>query len=241
MAVRHVLVTGDSHTAALRRGLDQLRAAGWGTPRIELEVIGLGSGRDLAGDFFVDRGTHAEIVHRAYRRRVPLLPRPRAVARKTVHVWSGLFHFPKVWRDVAWTRFRPSSVPGREAPVSRAVVRDTVLDWFGPQLRLIAVLKRSGVPVLALETPRPFRHHPSLRLVRPEVALGLDRICVQTMEARLRADGIPVLRIPGACLDRDGFMHAQWRSENPKDPHHGNADFGALMIRHLCEHLENGR
>lgn len=240
MATRHVLVTGDSHTGALRRGLDQLLASGW-APACELEVIGLGSGADLAPGFFVDRGSHAEIVNPVYRRRIPVLPKPRAVARKTVHVWSGLFHFPKVWRSPGWAQFRPACVRGREAPVSRAVVRTTLLDWFGPQLALVAVIRRAGVPVLALETPRPFRHHPSLRAVRPEVAIGLDRLCLHMMEAELRAMGIPVLRIPGACLDQDGFMHAQWRSENPKDPHHGNAEFGALMLRHLCQYLENGR
>ena len=240
MATTHVLVTGDSHTAALQRGLDQMLASGW-TPGFELDVTGLGSGADLATEFFVDHGSHAEITHEAYRRRIQILPTPRAVARKSVHVWSGLFHFPKVWRAREWSKFRPASVPGREAPVSRAVVRDTLLHWFGQQLALMAVIRRTGVPVLALETPRPFRHHPSLRAVRPEVAIGLDRTCLEMMDAELRALGIPVLRIPPACLDQDGFMQERWRSENPKDPHHGNAEFGALMIRCLCEYLESRR
>lgn len=241
MATTQVMVTGDSHTGALRRGLDLLREQGWSAPGIEIEVVGMGNGADFTSQFFVDRGRHAEIVHPDYRRRVPILPRPRAVARRTVHAWTGLFHFPRVWRAAEWSRFRPATVPGREAPVSRALVRDTVLGWFGPQLALLEVLQRVPVPVLALETPRPFRHHPALRAVRPEVVAGLDRLCLATMAGELEARGIPVLRIPPECIDGEGFMHERWRHENPKDSHHGNAAFGAMMIQRICQYVGDPR
>ena len=231
-------ITGDSHTAALRRGLDHLEAQGGDGVRREIEVVGLGNGARLTERFFRDDGTHATIIDPQYRKQVPALPRPGADPHEVAYGWSGLFHFARVWRRRTWARFRPSFHAGPGLPVSTRLLRTVVLDWLAPQLELLDVLRRVDAHVFVVESPRPFRHHPAFTWLQPEVGIALDRFCHALLRGEVERRGIGLVRIPARCVDADGFMLPEWRSDREGDPHHGNTAFGALMMREVIQYLE---
>lgn len=233
-----VFITGDSHAGAIKRGLATLRGAHGACQDVDVEVVALGNGMHMTAPFFEDLGTRARIVEASYKTRIKELPLPGAVGRQTVYCWCGLFHFAKLWRNGSWIRCRPAFMAGPGIPVSTGLMTAVIRDWFGQQLALIEVLKRSGVKVIAVESPRPFRHHPALRLIRADVVAGVDGFCQGVMLAELRQRKVEVVRIPSACVDSDGFMHSKWRHELPGDRHHGNAMFGALMVERICKQLQ---
>ena len=229
-----IFVTGDSHTASLKRGLQRLEAAGWQAPGVEVTIRGLGNGAHLVKQFFRDTGRCALITEAAFRTQVEELPLPGPEGKDTVYCWSGLFHFAKVWRDLTWATHQLASTRGSGIPVSCGMLRSTILLWFRYQLGLIDVVVKSGGRVMAVESPRPFRHHPAFQRSRPEVIAAVDQFCQEVMLAELAKRSIPLARIPRECLDEEGFMDNRWRSEREADPHHGNEEFGALMLQSIC-------
>lgn len=233
-----IFVTGDSHTAALKRGLLRLEASGWQPAGVEVTIQGLGNGAHLIKRFFRETGRGARIIEPSFCSSVRDLPFPGPEGKATVYCWSGLFHFAKVWRDRTWATHRLATTQGSAIPVSRGMLRSTILLWFRHQLGLIDAVVRGGGVVMAVESPRPFRHHPAFQQSRPETIAAVDRFCQQVMLAELAKRSIPLVRIPRECLDEDGFMDTRWRSEREADPHHGNEEFGALMLRCICRQAQ---
>jgi hypothetical protein len=232
-----VFVTGDSHTGALKRGLMQLERLQRVPAGFQVQVQGMGSGAHMIRPFFRDLGDCAQITEPTFQDHVTQLPLPTPDGLQTVYCWSGLFHFAKVWRDKTWATHRPATIDGVHPPVSTGMLRETILEWFRYQLAVLEVLKRNGCRVLAVESPRPFRHHPALASNPAEVVAAVDRICQDVMLGELQARSIPLVRIPQDWVDDEGFMQPEWRHEKETDPHHASARFGALMIRRICEQL----
>jgi hypothetical protein len=56
----------------------------------------------------------------------------------------------------------------------------------------------------------------------------------------LNREGIPVVSVPDAAFDEDGFMLNSYRHKNPKDKTHGNPEFGLLMMQRLIEYMQQG-
>ena len=235
----HILITGDSHTAAVKRGLNLLESEAAVPPGFEVEVIGLGGGQHMLDPFFEVRDGVAVMTHPTFAKRLPLLPRPGAAERGTVYTWCGLFHFAKAWRDRTWIDFRPCTLAGKGAPVSMGLVAETVLGWARHQLDLVHLVRRTGARVLVMETPRPFRHHWALKHIPAETIIEVDRYLQDLMMSELESRSIEVVRMPAECLDAEGFMNPEWRNEVETDEHHANQAFGALMIRRLCEYLRD--
>ena len=237
MTVAHVLITGDSHTAAVKRGLNLLEAEGGIPEDFEIEVIGLGGGQHMLDPFFEVRGDVAVMTHPTFAKRLPVMPVPGANERGTVYVWCGLFHFAKAWRDRTWIDFRPVTLQGRGAPVSMGLITETALDWFKHSLDLLRLIRESGARVVVMETPRPFHHHWALKRIPVDVVAEIDRHLQRLMLGELDARSLELVRIPASCLDDHGFMLPEWRNEVETDEHHANQQFGAMMIQQLCAYL----
>lgn len=235
--VTRILITGDSHTGALKRGLELLQTQGQVPEDFAVEVVGLGGGQHMIAPFFeVEHGV-ARITQPTFLKRFPQLPVPASSRDPTVYGWCGLFHFAKAWRDRSWIDFRPSTVAGKTAPVSMGLIQETVTGWFGQQLELLHVIRKSGARVLVIETPRPFRHHWALKRISAEVVAAVDQYCQQIMMVELQDRDIELVRMPADCTDDMGFMDPRWRHEVEADEHHGNEQFGALMIQQTCQYL----
>ncbi|WP_165361412.1 hypothetical protein [Lichenibacterium ramalinae] len=232
-----VLVFGDSHTAALRRGQSAIETDGRWPDGLRLDVRPLGGGHLATVPFFADRGSHADVTLPEYRRQFARLPReedPEAM----VYGVSALLHPVRVWRHSDWQGFAPADLaapPADTAPVSSGTIRRLALDDQGPMLGLVALLRRLGRRVFAIEAPRPFRHHPALRRIPAEVVMRVDRIYRDAIRAELDGLGVAVVGVPDRCLDGDGFtLEALGQTA---DPHHGNEAYGTIMMTEVLAHL----
>ena len=232
-----VLVFGDSHTAALRRGQIAIETDGHWPEGLRLDLRPLGGGHLATTPFFADRGTHAEITLPEYRRQFARLPRaedPDAL----VYGVSAPLHPVRIWRQPDWQAFAPADLappPAGTTPVSSGMVRRLALADQGPMLDLLALLRRLGRRVFAIEAPRPFRHHPALRRTPAATVLRVDRLYRDAIRAELDGLGVAVVGVPDRCLDPEGFTRAALGQ--PGDPHHGNEAYGAIMMAEVLAHL----
>ena len=232
------LIFGDSHTAALRRGQGTIEADGRWPDDLRLTVRPLGGGHLATEPFFADRGDHAEVTLPEYRRQFDRLPRADD-PRDTVYGVSALLHPVRVWRGSAWQDFAPAdmALPGA-TPVSSGIVRRLALDDQRPMLDLVALLRRIGRRVFAVEAPRPFRHHPALKKTPAAVVMRVDALYRATIRAELDRLGVPVVAVPARCRDAEGFTRPEFGQAG--DPHHGNGDYGAIMMGEVLAHLRPG-
>lgn len=232
-----VLVFGDSHTAALRRGQIAIETDGLWPDGVRLDVRPLGGGHLATEPFFADRGTHAEVTLPEYRRQFARLPREEDPDTLAYGV-SALLHPVRLWRQPDWQAFAPADLaepPAGTAPVSSGTVRRLAFEDQGPMLGLVALLRRLGRRVFAIEAPRPFRHHPALRRVPAKVVLRVDRIYRDAIGAELGKLGVGIVAVPDRCLDGEGFTLEAFGQ--PGDPHHGNEAYGAIMMAEVLAHL----
>lgn len=228
-----VLLTGDSHTAALNRGHQALLAGGLWPGAVDLTIRPLGAGHLTRDAFFVDRGDHAELVTPEYRRQFDRLPLA-SDGPGVVYGLSAPLHSVRIWRHPGWRHRVPAALrsdPGGAEPVSSGLVRRIVLDDQRHILALIEILLRTRRGVFVVEAPFPFRHHPALRDTAPDVVLHLDEVYRRTIGQELQALGVPVVSVPRDCLD-GGFMRDDFAQTG--DPHHGNAAYGRLMMERVA-------
>ncbi|MBU2962615.1 hypothetical protein KO516_17645 [Citreicella sp. C3M06] len=229
-----ILVTGDSHTGALAQGLALLRP---NLPTgIDILVKPLGGGHILPTPFFRDAGSHAVITDPDYRRNFHRLP-PQAFQADVIALSAPLWPM-RVMHKMVWSRQSiDMAVPGGQ-PVSRALFRRVVLEDQRYVLALCELLKRIGMPVVALSPPVMFRDHATLRHVDPVLVRRMFDLYRQIMLAELVERGVAVVDVPPHCLDSEGYMRPEFRHETPEDEHHANAAFGALMIEALAQSLQ---
>ncbi len=233
-----VLVFGDSHTAALRRGQVAIETDGHWPDAVRLTVRPLGGGHLATAPFFADRQDHAEVTLPEYRRQFARIPREDD-PEDTVYGVSALLHPVRIWRSPAWQDHAPADLvppPEGVTPVSSGMVRHLALDDQRPMLDLVALLRRLGRRVFAVEAPRPFRHHPALRKTPAATVMHVDRLYRDTVGRELRRLGVPVVGVPQRCLDADGFTREDLGQVG--DPHHGNAAYGAIMMGEILGHLD---
>lgn len=224
-----ILITGDSHTAALNRGLMELRATGQTDAAVDILVKQLGGGHLLPTPFFNDVGTHAEIADPAYRKSFGFLP-PKAAHFDAIGLsmplWPMRVVHQLVWGDLSLATRSPD-----RRPISHAAFRQIVLQDQRYVLQLAELLARVGVTPIAISGPGLFRDHAVLRVVTAEHVLAIFNAYRAIMIAELARRDVTIINIPAVCLDADGFMNPDFRHDDAKDHHHANAAFGALMIQ----------
>ena len=208
-----VLVFGDSHTAALRRGQLAIEADGTWPADLRLAVRPLGGGHLATAPFFADRGDHAEVTLPEYRRQFDRLPRADDPSDMVYGV-SALLHPVRVWRAPAWQDFAPADMALPDvAPVSSGTVRRLAIADGRPMLDLVALLRRIGRRVFAVEAPYPFRHHPALRRTPAAVVMRVDVCTARRSAPSWRASASPSWTCRGAAATRKA---SPWRSSGSR-------------------------
>lgn len=230
-----VIVTGDSHTADLFLGQKLLEEESPAPLAADVVIRPLGGGHILPTPFFVDRGDHAEITAPQFRPQFARLPLDGVENHGTIYGICAPLHTARVWRHADWRRFAPIGRAANETPISPGMLRRVILNDQKYVLALIDVFVRSGTRAFAIEAPRPFRHHPALKILRPDVVLTVDRSYRDIMRAELDDRSIPIVSIPAKCLDEDGFTLEEYGRRH--DPHHGNERFGRVMMLEVNKFL----
>lgn len=223
-----ILIVGDSHTGALKRGLDELVAQNKMAPDVSMEIIPLAVGARLAYPFWDPKDGFASIHDDGHGRRVTRVPpddgTPLAAIGLSMALWQG-----RVMRLMADGNL---SLPGQPSgrPISHAVFRQIVLADHQYILGLLAFLRGLDLPVVAIEPPAVFRDNRAVGRIGAERVLGAYRALRTIIRAELAAIAVPIVSLPADSLDDDGFMRSEFKHEDPLDPHHANPAFGKLMI-----------
>jgi len=229
-----IFVTGDSHTAALKTGADLLISQGDVPQDCQIDVQQLGGGISMTTPFFIDRGDFAEMTHEKHLRRIKRLP---FADEQQYYDWYGIcgpLHATRIWRNKDyWQNYTPFTPEGGQAPVSASLLRHVVVQEQHYTMQLLELLKRVGVKVFVIEAPKPYKHHPILELVNQDIIAYVDEFYRKVMREWLASKDVPVIDVPGACYDADGFMHEAYRHDNPADGYHANKQFGAVMISEI--------
>jgi hypothetical protein len=238
----NIFITGDSHVGALKRGYQLLEAGGGLRTDISVVMRPLGSGIHLRTPFFIDHGDHAEITEPGYRQRVPVLPVRRLLGKRVIYCLAGPLNYilagpnnkGPIWSSPTWRSYWVTGMPPTsERPFSVGMLRGVVFHQLRYQLQLMDMLLRLGERVCVVEAPGPFRHHPSLVRASAGTVAGIHALCRKMIMDELKRRTILVAAVPRECVDADGFMLDRYRSENPNDAHHANAEFGVLMIEQI--------
>lgn len=226
----NLLLTGDSHLGGLRRA--QLAARGDEAAAFRGAVIKpMGRGFLLRSQFFADRGDHAEIVEPEFRQRVERVP-PAAGAFNWIGI-SGPMNTARVWRDPSWARYKPFG-HGGGIPVSAALLKSVVEADVRRSIEFVQVVSRSS-HVFVIEAPWPFRSHKAVSLNGADTVQFIHRWYRDHVMRELQRLGVPVLEIDHACVDAEGFMKPEFRSETATDRYHANARFGRIVLDRIVE------
>ncbi len=236
--MRNVFVTGDSHTAALRRGQTAIEADGGWPQDVRLAIQPLGGGHLTREPFFIDRGDHAEITAVEYRRRFDRLPLEDADDPGTFYGFSAPLHSARIWRHPAWQNHAPAAMKVPGTPVSSGMITQIVLDDQRYVIDLLALMTRIGRRVFVIEAPYPFRHHPALRKTPAAIVRHLDRAYRAIVRRELARLEVAVVGVPQGCTE-DGFMRPEYAQ--PGDHHHGNERYGRTMMTEILAFLDRER
>ena len=232
-----ILLTGDSHTAALRQGQIAIETEGLWPEGVRLAIRPLGGGHLTCEPFFVDRGDHAEITTAAYRRQVQRLPMDDD-PRETIYGISAPLHSVRLWRHPAWQSFAPAAMAVEGTPVSSGMIQRLVLEDQRHVLGLLALLKRLGKRVFVVEAPYPFHQHPALRKTSRDLIRFVDGLYRNLIRRELARLAVPIVAVPNGCVE-DGFMLEHYA--RPGDHHHGNQRYGQLMMDEVLAFLDRDR
>lgn len=239
----HVLIVGDSHTAALERGRQLLADSGALPEGIDWRIQPLGTGARMNTAFWHEDRGDAVIADPVYRQRLPKLPpddpRPDAIGL-SMPLWSGRVMRELISGDTVPHDFgaHDPGAPGRR--ISNALFARIVAVDQQYILGLTRFLAGLGLPVFAIEPPGIFRDYRQLVRVTPAHALALQaRVRALQAEAVRRA-GASVIPLPAGTIDADGFMKAEFRHDDPTDSHHANGAFGVLRLQQIADFLRTG-
>lgn len=225
------LIIGDSHTGPIKRGWQRLKAEGALHADVSITVQPVGSALMLAQPFWKPGKNCAQITNPTFRRRITRIPPwgdPPDIIGLCMPYWSG-----RVIRRMGLQNLTLHGIEGEGRLISAAVFRQMVLADQKHILTLTDHLLGLGHRMVTVAPPGYFRDFNDLPKLGQGRLLGLDHAYRAVMRDQLQTRAIPIIETPDACFDPQGFMLSSYRNEDPADTHHGNAEYGALMIREI--------
>ncbi len=232
-----LLFIGDSHVAALATAHGDLTARGQWPADLEVSFPWGGSGGEWRAPLVEMTGDGCKVINPGLKQLFGTDLITKAHVADVILCICATSHSLRVWRDQTWVRHAPLSLARTELPVSDGVLERIVLDDQDHALTLVAAFAKLGARMVAIEGPRPFAIHKAMtvRGIRRDIVLHIDRFYRRAAAAKLKALGIPLVAVPLECLDADGFMKPELKHMRVSDQHHGNAAFGAIMMKRVAE------
>lgn len=231
-----IVITGDSHVGALRRGADLLEAQGQIPDGVKVDVIPLGPGDAFLSEFFKAERDHLAITSPDCSRWLPRLPAVEDTGRSdVVYVISGPLHLQPLVLNDYFLKFPPAPLTEGRTKTSSALLRHLALKRKRYITEFSAKLVELKHRVLVVEPPRTFRHHRALETTPASTISYLEDFFRLTVKAHLQDKGIEVVELPAESYDAEGLMLDKYRHSHPDDQHHGNEAYGALMVSKTIE------
>ncbi|WP_238364962.1 hypothetical protein [Mesobacterium pallidum] len=232
-------LTGNSHTAALYRGLAQM------SPQPDdVSVYPLGSGAYELAQFHEMRDgqvvfTASKFAEHTEKETGQTLVNPE-------DRWGFVLgtQTSRLFRDPMWRTADPVEIcqPGRRPVPSDMLAGIIAADqkWV---LTFLADCKAAGVPMFVVACPPPRSDHVVIEDgARPETVLFIDRLARKTFTDALAKLDIPFIAPPAEVIDDAGFLKPEYfapdKSNGRRDGHHANDDYGQLMMAEVLSFLE---
>ena len=228
-----IVFTGESHLGAIRRG---------GTENPALTYWPLGAGGEVPTQFFrhAPETSSLHTTVKGWRNRV--------YSRETLTFDGSLalvalslpLNTSRILRDYSWGTHVPWHLQKtqEETPLSDAVIQSLCEQDYRYAIAFIAALRDYGIPVVVLEGPHFFEHASYLKTRRFDVCSYIDATYRKAVRTKLAEMNVDVIEQRPETLTALGATKAAYKHENPKDSHHANAKFGALVFKDLVGYAE---
>jgi hypothetical protein len=232
---RVMLITGNSHVAALQNGLPLLAERERGS----FAIFG-SAARFERTAFFECRPDGVLITDDALAQRVVRLT-GEATIRPGPNWGFSLGHPGVLFNTKEWKNCRTSNLPREQGKqsISLGALRAFIEEGFKHVLSFFDCANRIGVSFWIILPPPPRRNGPAIRNlgVPFEQVTTIDRMIRGVLIQKAQSLGVPFVDPPSESFDRDGFLKAEFCAENRpdgrEDPHHANPEFGKLMLRRI--------
>jgi len=229
---RPILLTGDSHLGALRRGADLLPDAA-DRDRLVFWPLGRGGALRQAVHAHDAAAQTVTTLAPAWRNRVFSPQTLRAIGDGVRLAVSLPLNTSRILREYGWTTHAPWRLAVGEFPVSDRVL-DAMIDSDSRHaLNLVRDLAQVWPDVVVIEAPRFFARTALRDGLRPEVCAHVDAAYRARVGAALQAAGVAVVAQPAATIAAPGLTRAEFAHDDPKDDHHANGAYGALALQDL--------
>ncbi|KQS53661.1 hypothetical protein ASG17_14150 [Brevundimonas sp. Leaf363] len=241
--MRRLLIGGDSHTVAIGRGLQKFKPEPNDIPlavsAYKLFEFPKTQGRE---PFFARDGERIVwTVDTMAANWAALSGEPdlsvETLKDTTLALCMG-FTTTNLLRKPDWKRYaswRLRRLKPRQL-ISDGLIVQMGFDFFQHTLGFFEAGRALGLEMIAVEAP-PVRSDELAiaKGARAEVILDVDRIVRLAMRARLEAMGVVVLAPPADAVAETGFLKDDLRKIHRNDWHHGNQDYGLLVMRQLYD------
>jgi len=235
-----IYITGDSHTAALKLGLDELMLTNEMHPAHSVEVAMLAGANSFSSPYFKDMGEFAEFRTRKSSKRIRRLPFSDEDGHYDYYGICEPLHASRLWRFRSnWVNHHPFTRKDGLAPVSESLLRHVILREQAYNLQLVELLKRVHAKVFVIEAPKPYRHRESVQQTGFGEVSYIDNFYKNIIRGRLQENDIPFINVPSVCYDAEGFMYDEFKSERQGDSLHANKSFGKIMIKEIIRLLDS--
>ncbi len=231
-------ICGNSHTGALKKGLEILAP-----DDLDLTVFPLGNGHWETTPFSNVKDNMVFLSNAKYAENMLKWTGARRITRKAVWGFCMGTHNARIYRQDFWIKAEPSHIAeDHKRPISQGLLDSVILaDQFHIR-EFLGAVKALGIRSYVISCPPPRDDHPCIgQGVRRETVAAIDQRARSLIREWLNTQGIDFIDYPKETRTPDGFLKEKfqhlWGANGTKDHHHANAEYGALMMKQVLEHI----
>ena len=233
-----IRITGNSHTIALNQGLSQVPEAQ------NFEIFGLGPGVHETTPFSTVENGKLRLTHSVYADNLKHFTGmdhfdPNSLWGLCLGTHNSRIYGHRCWLDMA----APSALAGPGVqPVSTAMMRRIIQEDQRHIRAFLTQAREAGLKFFVISAPPPRAGHQNIiRGADAEILLTIDRQARAEFRMFLDSLSAPFIDYPAETADAQGLLRPDYAAgplkNGKRDPHHGNAAYGALMLQKIVETL----
>lgn len=223
-----IVLTGESHLAAVRFGAPD---------RGDVTYWPLGKGGGVTTPFFThdQQAKSVSTIVSGWRNRTYAKDTLTFDGAQALVALSMPLNTSRILRDYSWHTHVPWHLQksDTEFPLSDSVIQAIMAQDYGHALAFVVALQACDIKTVVIEAPHFFESSPYLKHARLDVCAYIDAQYRATVRTKLAALGVDVIDQPSHTLTAVGSTKPAFSHKDPKDTHHANPKFGALMFENI--------
>jgi hypothetical protein len=223
--MKRLVILGDSHLGALKRGLDKLIESNLQFDFSVIDFHPIANGKGMSRNFFSVVADKIIFNNRA-RSEFSLTG-----CDKIVYL-SGPIHSTRLISYISWTFKGDSQAVDIDKVYSSGFLESVILNDCGFMLNFINVLQNNGYLVGVIEAPAPFTSTAFFRRNSAATIKYIDWKYRSFVKGFLIQNNVEIIELPRDCLDSNGFMLDIYRGG---DSTHANDVYGVRMMKLIIQ------